>query len=107
MFAITCVLKGPEGSTDLSEKPPISVIPLTFGACPNVLGSSDVACESSKNAQPSGAFASIISTIFMQSSSSSFNIEVPNIDASRCSSIYGASNKVQPKAMQLLIIIKA
>ena len=72
-------------------------------------GNSDVACESSKNVEPSGAFVNIISTenaIFMQDSSPSFNIEVPSINASRCSSIYGKSSGVQPAAYQILIIIK-
>ena len=84
--------------------------PLTFGDVPNVIGSTDIGGFSSKEAVPSGAFANSLlgnNQDLQRISSTTFNIETGNINASRCSSIFGASTKVQPKAVQLLTIIKS
>lgn len=76
---------------------------------PNVLGYSDIGGISSRAIPPSGAYQNLelepLRT-FQRIENEQDNIEVGNFDASRSSSIYGKSQKVQPKAFNLLMIIK-
>ena len=103
-------LKAPSWVIHVPEEAPgITREPWTFGACPNVIGSTDIGGFSSKEALPSGAFANSIlgnNQDFQRITSTTFNIETGNINAARCSSIYGSSTKVQPKSYQVLMIIK-
>lgn len=74
-----------------------------------MLGYSDIGGISSRAIPPSGAYQNLelepLRT-FQRIENEQDNIEVGNFDASRSSSIYGKSQKVQPKAFNLLMIIK-
>ena len=74
---------------------------------PNITGA--VPIETNTSAQAKGAFRILVSgssTVSSTAASLISNHGYPNLDASRCSSIYGASDTVQPPAITMLAQIK-
>ena len=81
----------------------------TEDGLPNVTGNSDIGTWSSKHSVPSGAFIQGIiqeNTVVPWQNDSNNDLVYINFDASLSNSIYSSSSKVQPKAFNLLMIIK-
>ena len=104
-------LKHPDISSGQNspEFAPVPKLPLPFGLYPNVSGSQLFWGWIVAGSEAYGALSFTGSTGHPYRSntlSDETHYSSLGIDASKSNAIYGASNKVQPKATQLLIIIK-
>lgn len=80
--------------------------PKTFGESPNVSGKS-LRCAFDNASNLNGCLSVEVNTdLYGGGVGDTKNKKDLSFDASKCSSIYGATTKVQPKAFNLLMIIK-
>lgn len=89
-----------------------AILPNTFGQTPNVFGdleSFDYELLPPDSLEAQGAFSVTTKNANSLSASGQTgqNYMYLSLDASRCSSVYGSSQKVQPAAAQFFMIIKA
>ena len=86
------------------------LLPDTFGQAPNVSGNPDIGTWSNKETEPYGAFYQGViqaNTAIPWENDTKNDLVYINFDASKSNAIYGASQRVQSRSVQLLMIIKS